>query len=77
VSSRTSGIGLAKRFGYHLKKENHMNTTLLSKVRALYPQSRHLQRQWIKSIRHLGDRWLVAQPQAKDKLREQAAGRWA
>lgn len=54
-----------------------MNTALLSKVRALYPQSRHLQRQWIKSVRHLGDRWLVAQPQAKEKLREQAAGRWA
>lgn len=54
-----------------------MNTTLLTKVRSLYPQSRHLQRQWIKSIRHLGARWLVAQPQAKDKLREQAAGRLA
>jgi hypothetical protein len=54
-----------------------MNTTLLTRVRTLYPQSRHLQRQWIKSIRHLGDRWLFAQPQAREKLREQAAGRWA
>jgi len=52
-----------------------MNTTYLIKVRALYPQSRHLQRQWIKSIRHLGSRWLVAQPQPHEKLREQAAGR--
>jgi hypothetical protein len=54
-----------------------MNTTLLIKVRTLYPQSRHLQKQWVKSVRHLGDRWLVAHPQDKDKLREQAAGRWA
>lgn len=54
-----------------------MNTTLLVKVRTLYPQSRHLQRQWVKSVRHLGARWLVAQPQPKEKLREQAAGRWA
>jgi hypothetical protein len=54
-----------------------MNTTLLTRVRTLYPQSRHLQKQWIKSIRHLGDRWLFAQPQAREKLREQAAGRWA
>ena len=54
-----------------------MNTTLLTKVRTLYPQSRHNQRQWIKSIRHLGSRWLVGQPQPQEKLREQAAGRWA
>jgi hypothetical protein len=52
-----------------------MNTTYLIKVRALYPQSRHLQRQWVKSIRHLGARWLVGQPQPQAKLREQAAGR--
>lgn len=52
-----------------------MNTTLLIKVRALYPQSRYLQRQWIKSVRHLGDRWLVRRPQAKELLMEQAAGR--
>lgn len=53
-----------------------MKTELLIKVRALYPQSRYLQRQWVKSVRHLGDRWLVGQPQPKEKLREQAAGRW-
>jgi hypothetical protein len=52
-----------------------MNTTYLTKVRTLYPNSRHNQRQWIKSIRHLGSRWLVAQTQDKAKLREQAAGR--
>jgi hypothetical protein len=52
-----------------------MNTIYLTKVRALYPNSRHNQRQWIKSIRHLGSRWLLSQPQPHDKLREQAAGR--
>ena len=52
-----------------------MNTILLTKVRTLYPQSRHLQRQWIKSVRHLGDRWLVRRPQSKATLMEQAAGR--
>jgi hypothetical protein len=52
-----------------------MNTTLLIKVRTLYPNSRHNQRQWIKSIRHLGDRWLVRSPQPKAVLIEQAAGR--
>ena len=54
-----------------------MNTTLLTRVRTLYPQSRHLQRQWIKSIRHLGAKWLVGQPQPHEKLKEQAAGRWS
>jgi hypothetical protein len=52
-----------------------MNTTLLIKVRTLYPQSRYLQRQWVKSVRHLGDRWLVRKPQTKAVLMEQAAGR--
>jgi hypothetical protein len=54
-----------------------MNTTFLKRVRTLYPENRHLQRQWIKSIRHLGARWLVGQPQPHEKLKEQAAGRWA
>lgn len=52
-----------------------MNTTLLTKVRTLYPNSRHNQRQWIKSVRQLGDRWLVRRPQDKATLMEQAAGR--
>jgi hypothetical protein len=54
-----------------------MDTTFLKRVRTLYPQNRHLQRQWIKSIRHLGAKWLICQPQPQEKLREQAAGRWA
>lgn len=52
-----------------------MNTKMLIKVRSLYPNSRHNQRQWVKSVRQLGDRWLVARPQTKAVLMEQAAGR--
>jgi len=62
---------------FPINKETLMDTTFLKRVRTLYPQSRHLQRQWIKSIRHLGAKWLICQPQPQDKLREQAAGRWA
>jgi hypothetical protein len=46
-----------------------MNTTFLTRVRGLYcvdgvPVStqRHNIRQWIKSIRFLGDKWLLAKP---------------
>jgi len=53
-----------------------MKTELLIKVRTLYPNSRHNQRQWIKSVRQLGDKWLVGRVQDKAKLREQAAGRY-
>jgi hypothetical protein len=49
-----------------------MNTIYLIKVRRLYPNSRHNQKQWIKSVRNLGDRWLVGHAQDKQKLREQA-----
>ena len=45
-----------------------MNTKMLTHVRKLFntadvPTStnRHNQRQWVRSIRFLGDRWLVAQ----------------
>lgn len=38
-----------------------MNTTLLRRVRKLY-ESRYYQRQWVRSIRMLGDRWLLARP---------------
>ena len=31
--------------------------------------NRHNQRQWVKSIRHLGDKWLLATPvQRKDNV---------
>jgi hypothetical protein len=46
-----------------------MNTTFLTRVRGLYcvdgvPVStqRHNMREWIKSIRFLGDKWLLAKP---------------
>ena len=38
-----------------------MNTTLLRMVRR-HHQSRHAQRAWVRSIRHLGAKWLLAQP---------------
>ena len=46
-----------------------MNTIHLSRVRRLFfrpdiPAStaRHNARQWVRSVRHLGNRWLLAQP---------------
>jgi hypothetical protein len=46
-----------------------MNTAYLTRVRGLYcvdgvPVStqRHNMRSWIKSIRFLGDKWLLAKP---------------
>lgn len=44
-----------------------MKTQVLSHVRQLFnvdhvPRhiNRHNQRQWVRSVRHLGDRWLLA-----------------
>ena len=44
-----------------------MNTKMLKHVRQLFNTqdvdkriNRHNQRQWVKSIRHLGDKWLLA-----------------
>ncbi len=46
-----------------------MNTTLLRRVRQMFNTpdvpahvNRHQQRQWVRSVRHLGDRWLLAKP---------------
>ena len=46
-----------------------MNTKMLKHVRQLFNTkdvdnriNRHNQRQWVKSIRHLGDKWLLATP---------------
>jgi hypothetical protein len=45
-----------------------MNTTYLKKVRCLFatydapPETiRYYQRQWVRAIRRLGDKWLLAQ----------------
>ena len=45
-----------------------MNTQRLRQVRELFSQYdaprntvRHYQRQWVRSVRHLGDKWLLSQ----------------
>lgn len=55
-----------------------MNTKMLKHVRTLFNTegvdkriNRHNQRQWVKSIRHLGDKWLLAKHvQRKDALHD-------
>jgi hypothetical protein len=37
-----------------------MNTARLTQVRNLFPGQRGYQRQWVRSIRFLGDKWLLA-----------------
>lgn len=51
-----------------------MNIKILSHVRQLFDSdhvprhvNRHNQRQWVRSIRFLGDRWLIAKPVEKKK----------
>lgn len=46
-----------------------MKTHVLKRVRELFTVQgvpihiqRHNQRRWVKSVRHLGDRWLLAKP---------------
>lgn len=46
-----------------------MNVTALRRVRQLFNSpdvpahiNRHNQRQWVRSVRHLGDKWLLATP---------------
>ena len=55
-----------------------MNTKMLRHVRTLYNTegvdkriNRHNQRQWVRSIRFLGDKWLLAKHvQRKDAVHE-------
>jgi hypothetical protein len=55
-----------------------MNTKMLRHVRTLYNTegvdkriNRHNQRQWVRSIRFLGDKWLLAKHvQRKDALHD-------
>lgn len=49
-----------------------MNTTALRYVRRLFNTehvpartNRHNQRQWVRSVRFLGDKWLLATPVAR------------
>lgn len=56
-----------KKHTIHFTKEKVMNTVALKYVRNLFqtyqapPQTiRSYQRQWIRSVRYLGDNWLLA-----------------
>jgi hypothetical protein len=42
-----------------------MNTARLTQVRSLYPGQRDYQRQWVRIIRLLGDKWLLATPRGR------------
>ena len=55
-------------------KGNNVDITMLKKVRELYNvdyipyyQNRDNQRKWVKSIRMLGDKWLLAKPRGKNE----------
>jgi hypothetical protein len=37
-----------------------MNIIRLTQVRSLFPDQRGYQRQWVRSVRLLGDKWLLA-----------------
>lgn len=46
-----------------------MNTIILRRVREMFnnpyipsEHNRSYQRQWVRSVRHLGDNWLLAKP---------------
>jgi hypothetical protein len=42
-----------------------MNITRLTQARSLFPGQREYQRQWARSIRLLGNRWLLATPRGR------------
>ena len=55
------------RLGRNVGMERLMNTRFLKQVRRIFasydaPQStiRSYQRQWVRSVRQLGDKWLIA-----------------
>ena len=54
-----------------------MKTNMLKRVRALYPDDRHMARQWIKSVRFLGERWLLAKPVTRLEAKETTGRRYA
>jgi hypothetical protein len=39
-----------------------MNITRLKQARSLFPGQRAYQRQWVRSVRFLGAKWLLAVP---------------
>ena len=54
-------------------RSNAMNTTRLRQVRKAFPQlpgvpactTRHNRRAWVRSVRGLGNKWLLAEPVTK------------
>ena len=55
-------------------KGNNVDITMLKKVRELYNvdyipyyQNRDNQRKWVKAIRQLGDKWLLAKSRGKNE----------
>lgn len=56
-----------------------MNTKMLTKVRTMYGNreasrqtNRHNQRSWVRSVRHLGDKWLLAVPVDKKEPQDES-----
>lgn len=52
-----------------------MNTRLLVRVRRAFPYTdvprhitRHNRRAWVRSVRHLGGRWLLAAPMSRASM---------
>jgi hypothetical protein len=42
-----------------------MNITRLTQARSLFPGQRDYQRQWVRSVRLLGAKWLLAIPRGR------------
>ena len=54
---------------WHTNQEMTMNVRVLRRVRQMFSNpdaprrvNRHNQRQWVRSVRHLGGQWLLARP---------------
>lgn len=52
-----------------------MNTQVLRRVRQLFnnplvppEHNRSYQRQWVRQVRHLGDKWLLAKPAQRTNI---------
>ena len=43
----------------------HTNKTLEDKAKVLWPNNEYLQKAWLVSVRHLGDKWLLVKPVEK------------
>lgn len=39
-----------------------MNRQLIRTAQRLWPNSKHNRRQWVRSVKQLGPRWLLAKP---------------